>query len=1039
MNPFSSPTSEPKAKTYSSFGNFAARQKDIYTQRDRAQQAVYDAYETNRQELVKAFSVSDTNPRAISRQQYDQLSEAARKTRDAKISAIRSATSKALRQNNQIRDQERNLDRAKKVPPPEFISIGDFGSGLEYTPVALPESYYQSEDYVRPPDPEGNPLSQAIAQAARGNITQEQLNQAIQENAKATEALVPKVEMPETFVDVQRKQAKEIFDSLGVTPEMIEGGPENYNKALENYAFGIGLMGTEGVTNRLQAQLNQPTQTSTISPFGYTKDQANKLAQELIIFGNFGDIRNTDTGEIVNNPLEYLSNAIYSNGIDAVTSQLEGAGLNFYGPTPKSYMTYETASAIANDLYKAGDYRADANKSDWINNLQRKGLDETLAEWQNSGNKGALTPKQIEGYDLTAGLEDFYAQQENAFQNNIQNILAGQDVRPSFGENLTAKDAITQAFIASNNRTDNENFNYWVNYAEKFGVDTALNLLNQQFTQTYSRPDVLESIRQPQEAFTPTGVYEADFSGLTNVPTQDQYATSGIYQAPSFTPPPPTTGLPAITSAFPTTYQPAPYTPPSFITATPERPTLSPAQQLIGAPNIGRPVGAPIQALTAQEAGSQFVPPTQEDYFAYFGYTPEQLNAAQFLAEMEGAPRAGIAAQTVPVLPAAVAGAPTGMKEGGSVKNSGLMAAAEDLASKGRNGDKMLVHMTVDEVNDLQNYAQQLGGSLTINPYTGLPEANFLKRVGRGLKKIARSPLALPLVAAFAAPYLPAIAGSTAVTAGLLGAAGTMLGGGDLQQGLQRGLMAGMGASAAQSMGYQGIPGVPTSAQAGALQSSGSALGAGVDAGAVSLTPSPGDLDYISAADKTLLGRTTDYLYNIPSAVGDGLSKMDLGDAAMLGYVGMGAAGLKENQQAQKEYEQYLATQTAERDRRKRAGTEAFERAFAAEGGLINFAGGGMTYAEGGGTTDVTNEPRMVKGTGDGMSDSVPATIEGVQEARLANDEFVVPADVVADLGNGSSSAGAQQLYDMMDRVRQARHGTTEQPPEIDVRKIMPA
>jgi hypothetical protein len=62
-----------------------------------------------------------------------------------------------------------------------------------------------------------------------------------------------------------------------------------------------------------------------------------------------------------------------------------------------------------------------------------------------------------------------------------------------------------------------------------------------------------------------------------------------------------------------------------------------------------------------------------------------------------------------------------------------------------------------------------------------------------------------------------------------------------------------------------------------------------------------------------------------------------------------------------------------------------------------------------------------------------------VQEARLANDEFVVPADVVADLGNGSSSAGAQQLYNMMDRVRQARHGTTEQPPEIDVRKLMPA
>jgi hypothetical protein len=108
-------------------------------------------------------------------------------------------------------------------------------------------------------------------------------------------------------------------------------------------------------------------------------------------------------------------------------------------------------------------------------------------------------------------------------------------------------------------------------------------------------------------------------------------------------------------------------------------------------------------------------------------------------------------------------------------------------------------------------------------------------------------------------------------------------------------------------------------------------------------------------------------------------------------------------------------------------------------GGQINLAKGGMTYMEGGGTTDVTGEPRMVQGTGDGMSDSVPATIEGVQEARLANDEFVIPADVVADIGNGSSNAGAKKLYSMMDRVRKARHGTTKQPPEIKAERLMPA
>jgi hypothetical protein len=108
-------------------------------------------------------------------------------------------------------------------------------------------------------------------------------------------------------------------------------------------------------------------------------------------------------------------------------------------------------------------------------------------------------------------------------------------------------------------------------------------------------------------------------------------------------------------------------------------------------------------------------------------------------------------------------------------------------------------------------------------------------------------------------------------------------------------------------------------------------------------------------------------------------------------------------------------------------------------GGQINLAKGGMTYMEGGGTTDVTGEPRMVQGTGDGMSDSVPATIEGVQEARLANDEFVIPADVVADIGNGSSNAGAKKLYNMMDRIRKARHGTTKQPPEIRAERLMPA
>jgi hypothetical protein len=81
----------------------------------------------------------------------------------------------------------------------------------------------------------------------------------------------------------------------------------------------------------------------------------------------------------------------------------------------------------------------------------------------------------------------------------------------------------------------------------------------------------------------------------------------------------------------------------------------------------------------------------------------------------------------------------------------------------------------------------------------------------------------------------------------------------------------------------------------------------------------------------------------------------------------------------------------------------------------------------------------MLKGPGDGMSDDIPATIAGKQPAALANEEFVVPADVVSHLGNGSSEAGAKQLYKMMDRVRQARTGKKAQGKQINPSKIMPA
>ena len=92
----------------------------------------------------------------------------------------------------------------------------------------------------------------------------------------------------------------------------------------------------------------------------------------------------------------------------------------------------------------------------------------------------------------------------------------------------------------------------------------------------------------------------------------------------------------------------------------------------------------------------------------------------------------------------------------------------------------------------------------------------------------------------------------------------------------------------------------------------------------------------------------------------------------------------------------------------------------------------GMGYAAGG-------QPRFLSGGGDGMSDSIPATIEGKQQARLADGEFVIPADVVSHLGNGSSKAGAKRLYSMMDKVRQARTGKKEQAPAVNPKRLMPA
>ena len=86
--------------------------------------------------------------------------------------------------------------------------------------------------------------------------------------------------------------------------------------------------------------------------------------------------------------------------------------------------------------------------------------------------------------------------------------------------------------------------------------------------------------------------------------------------------------------------------------------------------------------------------------------------------------------------------------------------------------------------------------------------------------------------------------------------------------------------------------------------------------------------------------------------------------------------------------------------------------------------GGYKAYAEGGISALTPDDGKMLNGNGDGVSDDIPAMIEGEQEAALSDGEFIVPARIVSELGNGSSDAGAKKLYAMIDRIQAARKQT---------------
>tara|TARA_R110002126_G_scaffold47509_11_gene133058 strand:- start:1736 stop:2473 length:738 start_codon:yes stop_codon:yes gene_type:complete len=120
----------------------------------------------------------------------------------------------------------------------------------------------------------------------------------------------------------------------------------------------------------------------------------------------------------------------------------------------------------------------------------------------------------------------------------------------------------------------------------------------------------------------------------------------------------------------------------------------------------------------------------------------------------------------------------------------------------------------------------------------------------------------------------------------------------------------------------------------------------------------------------------------------------------------------------------YLAYQNTQQTATPNSYETGQDNAGASYGGGVENGGDSVDYAQGGGISDLgsySDGGQLLRGGGDGVSDSIPAQIGKNQPARLADGEFVIPARIVSELGNGSTEAGSRQLYSMMDRIQKAR------------------
>ena len=345
------------------------------------------------------------------------------------------------------------------------------------------------------------------------------------------------------------------------------------------------------------------------------------------------------------------------------------------------------------------------------------------------------------------------------------------------------------------------------------------------------------------------------------------------------------------------------------------------------------------------------------------------------------------------------------------------------LAAQGRGEDSLLVHMAPNELQALQAIAKQKGLSLTTNPKTGLPEVGILSSILPAVAGAAGMYFGGPLGAAAAGAATGYLTGnhdlSSAVTGGLAGYGGGSLASGLMAPGMMEATMAG-GPAGVESAGLQAAAAQAPEGDVMAAEN------AALQQQAMNGTSNMG-LSGLESAQADPMG----FAKNNWKSMAMAASPLLLNAMQPSTMPGQGPGG-------NANYIRPAAYHQARNPNWGKPGEPYFDQSFsygtpyrAAQGGAVPGSNGiaDVGYAAGG---------KLLRGPGDGVSDSIPASINGTHPARLADGEFVVPARIVSELGNGSSEAGARALYKMMDRVQKLRQKTKDVAADTRATKHLP-